>query len=233
MKSHASKAVVALLCCELLIGCAQAGQPVYLQAAAAQTAAPARTAAPAPTLNPRAMTIIVPARYTSTSYRGRPDLGLLVALVEAGGGRGRFDSTKLLTVMAGGDPKPEVERLQKQYGHSRMDAFMQTFTFSMIDLLEILAYNHIALPRDPRIAPGDGRALTLAAYHDGIMLDGRFDCGYMMDHLMSRPVHIALMHDIDNVRGFGPSHNASFHTILTRAVVDLKNQYLRHDRPAR
>jgi len=171
------------------------------------------------------MTVIAPARYTKNSYRGRPDLGLVVAIVQAGGGRGRFDANKLLTVLAGGNPKPELGRLQKQYGKGRIGAFVQTLTFSMVDLLQIFNENHVALPARARVSPGDGRAIALGIYHDGILPNGKYDCGYMMEHLMTHPIHIALMHDIDNVRGFGPSHNASFHTILTRAVVDLKNTY--------
>lgn len=185
--------------------------------------------APPPSRRPAAgsqtITVVAPARYTKNSYRGRPDLGLVVAIVQAGGGPGRFDGNRLLTVLAGGNPKPELARLRKQYGKARVDAFVQTMTFSMVDLLQIFNENHVALPARARVSPGDGRAMALAIYHDGIMPNGKYDCGYMMEHLMTHPIHIVLMHDVDNVRGFGRSHNASFHTILTRAVVDLKNTY--------
>ncbi len=171
------------------------------------------------------MTVTAPALYTHNSYRGKPDLGLVVALVDAGGGPHHFDSKKLLTVLASGNPKPETARLEKQYGKERIGSFMNTFTFAMPDLLKLFKYNHITLPSQPSVSPKDGRAMALAVYHDGIMPTGKYDCGYMMEHLMTHPIHVVLMHDINNVHGFGPKRNAGFHTILTRVVVDLKNQY--------
>jgi hypothetical protein len=77
----------------------------------------------------------------------------------------------------------------------------------------------------PRVSPQNGRELAMAIYHDGIMPNGKYDCGYMMEHLMTHPVHIVLMHDINVARGHGPTHNANFHIILTRVVIDLKNMY--------
>ena len=102
---------------------------------------------------------------------------------------------------------------------------MQTFTFAMTDLLQLFIDNHVALPANPRVSPNDGKAMALAIYHDGIMPTGKYDCGYMMEHLMTHPIHVVLMHDINNRRGFGASHNASFHEILTATVMDLKNSY--------
>ncbi len=171
------------------------------------------------------MTVTAPALYTRNSYRGQPDLGLVVALVDAGGGPHHFDGKKLLAVLAGGNPKPETARLEKQFGKERTTAFVHTLTFAMPDLLTLFRDNHIALPSHPSVSPHDGRALALAVYHAGIMPTGKYDCGYMMEHLMTHPIHVVLMHDINNVHGFGPKRNAGFHTILTRVVVDLKNQY--------
>jgi hypothetical protein len=175
--------------------------------------------------DPAAMTITAPAHYTAKSYRGQPDLGLTVALVDAGGGAQHFDAHRLLVTLAGPHTNDEVARLRKLYGKAKVDAFMQTFTFSVVDLLEIFRLNHIALPAQPRIRPSDGRAIAMAVYHDGIMSNGRYDCGYMMEHLMTHPVHVVLMRDIDNQRGHGPRHNANYHEMLTRVVLDLKNIY--------
>jgi hypothetical protein len=33
------------------------------------------------------------------------------------------------------------------------------------------------------------------------------------------------MHDINVARGHGPQHDANFHIILTRMIVDLRNMY--------
>jgi hypothetical protein len=57
------------------------------------------------------------------------------------------------------------------------------------------------------------------------MPDGKYDCGYMMEHLMTHPIHVVLMRDVNNQLGFGPRHNANFHIMLTRLVVDLKHTY--------
>jgi hypothetical protein len=178
-----------------------------------------------PTGPSESMTIVAPPHYSRYSYHGSPDLALVVALVEAGGGPHRFDSRRLLSALTGGRPKAEVMRLKRHYGKARVDAFMQTLTFSMTDLLQLFALNHLALPQTPRVSPKDGRALVWAVYHDGIMLNGKYDCGYMMEHLMTHPIHVALMHDVEVQRGFGPRHNANFHELLTRVIVDLKNAY--------
>lgn len=176
----------------------------------------------------RTMTVTEPARYGKYSYKGQADLGLTVAIVQAGGGYSHFEGTTLFRSLAGRDAGREKARLEKMYGKAKIAAFMQTLTFSMRELTQLLRDNHIAMPPSPRLPPSNGHAVALAIYHDGIMPTGRFDCGYMMDHLMSHPIHVVLMHDINSERGHGASHNANFHMLLTRFVVDLKNF---HPRP--
>lgn len=178
------------------------------------------------------MTITAPANYTEHSYRGAPDLGLTTAIVQAGGGAAGFDSGKLFQRLAGNKAPAEAAKLQKLYGKAKMAAFMQTFTFSVHDLARLFDLNHIALPATPRIAPTDGRAITLAIYRDGIMPTGKYDCGYMMEHLMTHPIHIVLMHDINVARGHGPAHNANFHLILTRMIADLRDMYTQNGKVA-
>jgi hypothetical protein len=171
------------------------------------------------------MTVTVPAKYRANSYRGAPDLGLTSALIIAGGGAGHFDAAKLFHVLGGPKTGAERAQLDRQYGRAKVDAFLQTFSFAMIELVQLFRDNHITLPAKPRVAPSDGRAMALAVYRDGIMPNGKYDCGYMMEHLMTHPIHVVLMHDIDNERGHGPKHNANFHIMLTRVVLDLKKSY--------
>lgn len=178
------------------------------------------------------MTVVAPANYTEHSYRGKPDLGLTLALVQAGGGAARFKSDRLFSVLAGHHAGSEAAKLRKLYGKARMDAFMQTFTYSVHDLLGLFAANHIALPAHPSVTPSNGRALSIALYHAGIMPTGKYDCGYLMEHLMTHPLHIVLMHDINVARGHGPAHNANFHIILTRVVADLRNIYTNNGKTA-
>lgn len=177
------------------------------------------------TLPKNTMVLAAPANYTEHSYRGRPDLGLTLAMVQAGGGPKRFDSGRLFRIIAGPYARHEAVKLEHLYGKARMAAFMQTFTYAVHDLLALFAINHIVLPNRPRIAPTDGPRLATAIYHDGIMPTGKYDCGYLMEHLMTHPVHIVLMHDINVAHGHGPAHNANFHLILTRMVADLRNDY--------
>ena len=183
-------------------------------------------------VRPNTMTVVAPANYTEHSYRGKPDLGLTLALVEAGGGATHFNSGRLFHVLAGRNARREAAKLQRLYGKARMDAFMQTFTYSVHDLVALFAMNHIALPTHASVSPSDGRALSIALYHAGIMPTGKYDCGYFMEHLMTHPIHIVLMHDINVARGHGPAHNANFHLILTRMVADLRNMYTNNGRTA-
>ena len=184
----------------------------------------APSSAPPPQKN-TTMVVVAPALYTEHSYRGKPDLGLTLAIVQAGGGANHFDSARLYRVLAGPHAQDEFKKLQSMYGKAKMDAFMQTFTYAVHDLVALFALNHIALPDQPSVSPRDGAAITTAIYRDGVMPTGKYDCGYMMEHLMTHPVHVVLMHDINVAHGHGPAHNANFHLILTRMIADLRDQY--------
>jgi hypothetical protein len=173
----------------------------------------------------KAMIIIAPANYTEHSYRGTPDLGLTLAIVQAGGGAADFDSRFLFRTLAGKHAGAESAKLKRLYGRQKFDAFMRTFNFAMRDIVKLFALNDIALPHQPRVAPTNGRAMTVAIYRDGVMPTGKYDCGYMMEHLMTHPIHIVLMHDIDVAPGHGPVNNANFHIILTRMIADLRDMY--------
>ena len=173
----------------------------------------------------RTITVTAPAQYTEHSYRGTPDLALTYAILDAGGGPGRFNSAKLFRVLGGTHAKAEARKLEHMYGKAKMAAFMETFTFAMSDLQTLFKLNHIAPVDPPNGAHQKGRDLSMAIYHAGIMPNGRYDCGYMMEHLMTHPIHIVLMRDINVAHGHGPEHNANFHIILTRVILDLKDAY--------
>ncbi len=149
----------------------------------------------------------------------------MLAMVEAGGGSKHFDSARLFRVLGGSNARNESAKLQHEYGKAKMAAFEQTFNFAVRDTVSIFALNHITLPSNPSVSPGDGRAMAVDIYRDGIMPTGKFDCGYMMEHLMTHPVHMVLMHDINVAAGQGPSHNANFHIVLTRIIADLHRAY--------
>ncbi len=171
------------------------------------------------------MTVVGHAMYSKYSYRGKPDLGLTLALVQAGGGAGHFNSAKLFRVLTNHHPQAEMKRLQRAYGKAKVAAFMQTMTFAINDLAVLMKANHIEFPDEPSVDPHDGRSIVLGIYQDGIAKHRKYDCGYMMEHLMSHPLHVVLMRDINDERGHGPTHNANFHIILTRVVKDLMKYY--------
>jgi hypothetical protein len=162
--------------------------------------------------------------YHRTSYRGQPDLALAVSLVTAGGGPEHFDSAKLIGVLAGPNTDAEVAKLTKQYGADNVKAFLSTFTYAINDTLKFITAHKIALP-SPSPDPTDGKALSAALYKAGIMPDGRFDIGYMLEHVISHDGHVAIMKDMNEDPSIGPKTNAMFHVILTTAMKDLKAAY--------
>jgi hypothetical protein len=162
--------------------------------------------------------------YHRTSYRGTPDLALAVSLVTAGGGPEHFDAGKLIGVLAGPNTDAEVAKLTKQYGAENVKAFLSTFTYAINDTLKFITAHKIALP-SPSPDPTDGKALSAALYKAGIMPDGRFDIGYMLEHAISHEGHVAIMKDMNEDPSIGPRTNAMFHVILTQAMKDLKAAY--------
>jgi hypothetical protein len=179
------------------------------------------------------MTVVSPANYTEHSYRGKPDLGLTLAIVQAGGGAKHFDTARLFRAMAGPFARSEFAKLERLYGKARMAAFMQTMNFAMRDLLTLFAINHIALPAHPSVSPNAGPRLATAIYRAGVMPTGKYDCGYMMEHLMTHPIHVVLMHDVAVAHGHGPAHNANLHIIMTRMIADLRDAQMAKDGSAK
>lgn len=214
----------------MLASCVSSPQPASAPPSA--TASPRATAPPsAPPKN--TMEVVSPANYTERSYRGKPDLGLTLAIVQAGGGAKHFDSARLFRAMAGPYARTESAKLEHLYGKARMAAFMQTMNFAVRDMVLLFAINHIALPATPSISPNAGPRLATAIYRDGVMPTGKYDCGYMMEHLMTHPVHVVLMHDVAVAHGHGPAHNANLHIIMTRMIADLRDAQMATGKPAK
>lgn len=160
-----------------------------------------------------------------TRYYGTPDLALTAALVQAGGGAEHFDAAQLIGVLAGANKDAEVSHLTHMYGSERVAQFLRTFTFAIDDSLQIAQSKRIALPMPSPDLSSDGRALSASLFRAGTMPEGRFDIGYLIEHLVSRPIHVQLMNDINGDVTYGPKANADFHVILTTAMFDLKSAY--------
>jgi hypothetical protein len=155
-------------------------------------------------------------------YYGKPDLALTAAMIGAGGGASAFSSQKLFVYLAGDHAKAEAESLTKRYGANDVGQFFKTFDeFVKLAVVQVQK-DRITMPS---VEPPTGPVLAQQLYKAGVMPDLRYDVGYMLEHLLSRPMHITLMQEVNDSPAFGPQKNAQFHVILTAAMKDLHAAY--------
>jgi hypothetical protein len=159
-----------------------------------------------------------------TRYTGAPDLSLTAAVVAAGGGAKHFSAVALLSRLTGSQDAAEVARLTRRFGNAGVTAFVATFDRAIQDALKTATAAGVSLPKPPAYLK-DGGHLSAALLHAGTMGDGRFDVGYMLEHLVSRNIHVAIMHQLDADPSVGYQRNAEFHEMLTAVMMDLKSQY--------
>lgn len=155
-------------------------------------------------------------------YYGKPDLTLTAQMLAAGGGAASFSSKKLFAYLAGGNASKEGASLIQRYGASNVDDFFKTFDAFIHLAVAQVQEQQIALPKVD--TPG-GAALSRDLYNAGVMPNGRYDVGYMLEHLLSRPMHVTLMHEANASASVGPKKNAEFHIILSAAMNDLHEAY--------
>jgi hypothetical protein len=166
------------------------------------------------------------ARYSGAPvFTGSPTLPLTLSVVVAGGGPANFDSAKLVGVLAGPLTDAEVKKLSGQFGPDNVGSFLKTFNFVIADALRLVKQDNIALPSTPLPAPNDGKALSAALYTAGVTPAGNFDVEYMLDHLVSHPLHVQIMDDINNDPALGTRADGNYHAVLTQAMLDLKSAY--------
>ncbi len=163
------------------------------------------------------------ARFGGGVYTGKPDLPLTLSVVLAGDGPKEFKTVKLVHALAGDKTAGEVASLTKKYGAANVAQFLKTFDFVINDSLAIVTKAKIALPSDPEPDPKDGKALAAALYKAGTDSKGKFTVEYMLDHLVSHPVHVQVMKDID--KKYGVKADATYHVALTQVMSDLKAVY--------
>jgi hypothetical protein len=159
-----------------------------------------------------------------TRYTGPPDLALTAAVVAAGGGAKHFNSLALLSRLTGSQDAAEVARLTRQFGKVQVAAFVATFDRAIHDALKTATAAGVSLPK-PLAYLHDGGHLSAALFRAGTMGNGRFDVGYMLEHLISRNIHVAIMRQLDTDPNVGYQRNAEFHEMLTALMMDLKSQY--------
>lgn len=165
-----------------------------------------------------------PTRFSGACcvYTGQPDLPLTLSMIVAGGGPKNFQTVTLLKVLTGNLFDAEVAKLTKQYGQDQVGQFLKTFDFVVNDSLRIVTMKKVALPNAPSPDPSNGPALAAALWKAGQSGEG-FNVEVMLDRLVSHPIHLQVMKDIDAKYGLGV--DAQYHAILTTAMKDLAAAY--------
>jgi hypothetical protein len=164
------------------------------------------------------------ARFSSAGvYTGNPALPTTLSMVIAGGGPTDFSSVKLVTVLAGDKTSAEVASLDKRFGAESVKSFLTVFNFVVSDSLAKVKAAGVALPSTPNPSPTDGKALAAALYKLGLMSNGSYNVEFMLDNLVSHPIHVAVMDDID--KKYGREADGNYHAVLTQAMLDLKSVY--------
>jgi hypothetical protein len=163
------------------------------------------------------------ARFSDASvYAGHPDLPLTLSMIVAGGGPDHFTSATLVGTLAGAKTKAEVAKLTKQFGAKNVTSFLTVFDFVVADSLKIVTQKKIPLPSQPKPDPKNGKALAAALYRAGTF-PGGYNVEIMLDALVSHPIHVQVMDDID--QKYGRKADANYHVVLTQAMLDLKAAY--------
>src|SRR5664279_5634012 len=164
------------------------------------------------------------ARFGGSVSTAAPQLPTTLSLVVAGGGPADFKTTTLVGVLAGPNANAEVASLTKQFGAPTVKQFITTFDFVIADALRLLKENNITLPAAPTPDPKDGKALSAALYTAGVDgTNGTYNVEYMLDNLVSHPLHVQIMKDID--AKYGVAADANYHVALLQVMKDLKSAY--------
>ncbi|MBD5634135.1 MAG: hypothetical protein IAI49_06615 [Candidatus Eremiobacteraeota bacterium] len=161
-------------------------------------------------------------RADAIVYQGTPNLALTASLLEAGGGAAHFSSAKLYGFLAGSLAPAETKKLVAQFGESDVKTTFAIFDYAIADVVGIVTAKHIALP-PPSPSPTDPKALAVALYQAGLTSSGMWDVGYMLEHLITHPIHHVVMHDIDGK--FDAKKNEDFHIVLSEIMHDLSLAY--------
>jgi hypothetical protein len=158
-------------------------------------------------------------------YLGAPDLALTSAMIDAGGGLEHFSSEQLSSVLAGPQTPAELASLRGRFGAARVQRYFATFDTFVNGAIAIATQQHLVLPSPDPALTGDPARFAAAVRAAGVMPDGRWDVGYFIEHLISRPMHKTLMDEVNADPHIGPATNADFHVILTAEMNDLKTLY--------
>lgn len=163
------------------------------------------------------------ARFGGSVYKNNPKLTNTLALVMAGGGPSDFSTVTAFGVLADGKAAAEKAKLTKQFGAAGFAQYVKTFDFVVADSLKIVTAKGVKLPTAPSPDPKNGKALAAALYMDGVDPKSGFNVEYMLDHLVTHPVHVQVMKDID--AKYGAKADADYHVVTLQIFKDLKSVY--------
>ena len=163
------------------------------------------------------------ARFGGSVYTNNPKLTNTLSLIVAGGGPAKFSTVTLFGVLADGKAAAEKAKLIKQFGAPAFAQYVKTFDFVIADSLKIVTAAKVKLPAKPSPDPTDGKALAAALYTDGVDPKVGFNVEYMLDHLVTHPVHVQVMKDIDAKYGVGA--DTAYHAVTLVIFKDLKAVY--------
>ena len=163
-----------------------------------------------------AASLSAPRTAQAIVYRGAPDLKLTVDLVTAGSGPNGFDSKVLFAAMFGSHAGAEAKRLTALYGAHNVAEFFPLMDYSIGSVLTIVKRDHVPLPAAD--SPLDGKLVVEKLYEAGQTKDGRYDVGFMLEHLITHPYHHELMSALNG--HYTAKDVAGFHEVLGRAVMD-------------
>jgi hypothetical protein len=148
-------------------------------------------------------------------YGGAPNLQVASSLVAAGGPVGSFSIVAAITQFAGPTvANAEVAKLTKQYGQDRMASYVIVQNFAVNDAVKVATAAGVTFP-DAQLHGADlaKQLVTLG------LINGTYYEGFMLDHVVSSKVHMAVMDDID--AKFGTVADANYHLISNQAHYDL------------
>jgi hypothetical protein len=161
---------------------------------------------------------------TAVANTGAPALQTTVDMIAAGSDKTGFQSTTLVSHLAGALTATELASLTKQFGADNVVSFVKTFNFVITDAVAKVTAAEVPLPKASTPEP-DGKALSAELYILGVTPDKSFDVEYMLDALVTHGIHTAVMDDIDKDPAMGPKADANYHAVLTQAMKDLKGDY--------
>ena len=155
-------------------------------------------------------------RAEAIVYHGPPDLELAARLVQAGSNDRGFDSHLLFARLYGPSAQSEGAKLAQRYGKHQVAIFFPMMNYAVADIVRLATtVAHAKIPVVP--AHQNPAALQRDLIRAGTVPDGRYDVGYMIERMMTHPLHHQLMQNLDGK--YGPADNAAFHEILGSVVT--------------